>query len=221
MCERRLAVVAAAIAAIPWCAASSEIIPHWHVEPISAAAIQENPALADATNVRLLVTLTGTSLFNVAGFDWDQHTYPGARFFNHPAGGDTGPLWIPIYPALAYDTSVSTTNPAQAPSVPGGYLGPGPPNIGFNGDLNVAWGATPNTGPAGGVDLMIMNVTFLNGGPLVLVDVTGEVRSGDAPNVITPLPPMPVPAGAVPEPAVALPLCLIGVALRRSRRVEP
>jgi hypothetical protein len=79
-------------------------------------------------------------------------------------------------------------------------------------------GSDTSEAGAGGVDPMIMKVKFLNDGPLVLVDVNGEVRSGDAPNVITPLPPMPVPAGAVPEPAFALPPCLIGVALRRSRR---
>lgn len=45
MCDRRLALGAAAIAAIRWCA-STEIIPHWRVDPISPAAIQAKPALA-------------------------------------------------------------------------------------------------------------------------------------------------------------------------------
>lgn len=147
---------------------------------------------AGATTYSLVVDLTGSSLFNVAGL---QAILPaGSSYFNQvPFGTDTKPsaALIAVFPDLAFDTYVSTTNDAQAPAIPGRYVGPGAAIVGAGQEFNVAWGATPNTGPTGGTGLEIARLTVLGGGAPA---VNGEVRSSDDPNTAVAIPPIPEPA---------------------------
>lgn len=195
-------------------AASAGITPRWvDVTPASYPA----GVPAGARSFSLVVDLSGASLFNVAGLRLDQTDLPGVTFYNDGFGSDTtpNPAFLPVFPSLAFDTYVGTTAGfAQAPSVPGRYEGAGGAIVGQNGEVNVAWGATPSTGPAGGQGLEIARLTLV--GPLVAGEtpVRGEVRASDATGVAVPLPPLPV---AIPEPAT-LGLAAIGLGLVSLRR---
>lgn len=196
------------------------IIPRWITVPIAPPG---TPALPNALTVALVVDLTGASLFNVAGLRVGQEDVPGAAFYNSPQQQPyphPSILFAPTTPDY-YDTHVFTTDPYQAASVPGAYTRQGPALLGETGEVDVAWGATPNTGPAGGTGLPIAQITFLNvdlAAGLVLRPVRGEVRASDDPNTPVSLPPMPAPAAFIPEPTSAA-AALIGVLLvARHRR---
>jgi hypothetical protein len=205
------------------------ITPSWRVNPITPAAIQFNPVLANACSLSLVVSLTGESLFSVAGLRIDQVDLPGAQYFQQvPFGSDTLPGWFDpnLFPDFPYDTHVFTTQSrfGQPPGVPGRYVGVGVALVGRDGVFNAAWGAMPATGPFGGTNLEIARITFLNAGPIsqLTMPVLGEVRSSDEPNVAIPIPPMPLPAAFVPEPASGffLAASMAICARRNSRRTN-
>jgi hypothetical protein len=186
---------------------------------ISAAWVERTgPAQpAGARTFSLVVSLTGSSLFNVAGFKLDQTDLPGMEVVQvdtilgpndfKPTAG-----LITLTPAVEFDTYVTNTDGTN-PSIPGKYIGTGAAELRSTTAFNVAWGATPNTGPAGGANLEIARISLrnvLNG----FTPVQGEVRSSDDPNTAVPLPPIPV---AIPEPAT-LGLAAIGLGLVSLRR---
>lgn len=216
MSRTRTIVVSAAVG-LSASIAGAAITPRWVENPIAPAAIVEEPLLANARSFSLVVDLSGASLFNVAGLRLDQTDLPGVTLYNHPFGVDTPPAapFIPVFPALAYDTYVATTlGSLQAPSVPGKYEGPGAAVVGQNGEINVSWGATPASGPLGGTGLEIARITLLGippGFPIFVPNIRGEVRASDAPNVAVPLPPL------IPEPG-SLALAAAGVAGATLRR---
>lgn len=209
-----LAAVAAAASS-----ASAAIVPSWRGNPISAAAIANDPALRGAVSISLMVTLSGASQFNVAGLDFSPVlSGSGGTVYNNPFGGSTAPstALLAVFPALEYDTYVTGPDRAGAISTPGKYSGAGTADFGPGGSFNVAWGATPNSGSPGIFE--IARLTFLNlaplGGP---IPVNGEVRSSDAPN--TPVPVPSIPAEIIPEPTtLGIAACMAGALfLRRSR----
>ena len=195
---------ALAVLGVAASAANAGISARWQIIGPGAA---NQPA--GVTTYSLVVDLTGSSLFNVAGL---QATLPAGSTYHQDALGSTttpNPAFIALFPSLAYDTYVGTTAGfAQAPAVPGKYVGPGAAVVGEGQEFNVSWGATPNTGPTGGQGLEIARLSVLGGGvPNV---VGGEVRSSDAPNTAVPIP-------AIPEPAT-LGLAAIGLGLVSLRR---
>jgi hypothetical protein len=209
--------------------ARAAITPSWRVNPITPAAIQFNPSLANACSLSLVVSLTGESLFNVAGLKIDQTDLPGAQYFQH-IFGDTWPTWPTFdpsqFPDLPYDTHVFTTQPqfsqppGQLAGVPGRYVGTGFALVGRDGEFNVAWGAMPATGPLGGTNLEIARITFLNAGAIteLTMPILGEVRSSDAPTIAVEIPPMPLPAAYVPEPVALSTLSAATIILWRRRK---
>ena len=77
----------------------ADVVPSWRVNPFTLAALPANPELHGASSVSLVVTLTGNSLFNVAGMRIDPGELPITGYFNHPFGGDTTPyVPLPIFP---------------------------------------------------------------------------------------------------------------------------
>lgn len=197
-------------------AASAAIVPSWRVNPISSAAIAARPDLANAISVSLMVELTGGSLFNVAGVNVQTtgalagasivqvDTLFGANDFRPSAA------LIGFAPAVEFDSYVHTTDANATPAVPGKYQGTGAAELRSTSAFNVSWGATPNTGGSGLLE--IARITFLGAVP-GFTAVPGEVRDNLNPNAAVALPPIPV---AVPEPTMGLALAGLGLlALRR------
>jgi hypothetical protein len=191
---------------------SAGITPRWVV--IGPGAPNQP---AGVTTLSLVVDLTGSSLFNVANLKLTLP--PGQTFYQNGVGSDTypGPNLVTIFPALAYDTYVSTTlGFAQAPAIPGRAFDPGPANVGNtppgdNRDFDVAWGATPNTGPLNGTGLEIARISFFGVG-FPSYDPRSAVFSSDDPNT-----PVFIP-DPIPEPATALAAaCGLGLVLMRRR----
>lgn len=181
--------------------ADAAIIPSWRVNPIGPSAITVHPQLANALSVSLMVELTGGSLFNVAGLDLGS-LMPGMTFFNQPGFGlDSRPNsgLFPIFPDLEFDSYVATTT-SQAPAIPGKLNGTGAADVGQSG-FNVAWGATPNTGGTGLLE--IARITMLGGNSVVTTVpiplANGLIADSLNPNVNAALPPLPVPV-IIPEP---------------------
>lgn len=211
-------------------AASAAIIPSWRINPISPAAVTANPALAGAVSVSLMVELTDGSLFNVAGLDLDQIFEDASggsyqpNYFNQAFGSANNkpnPGLVALFPDLAFDSYVATTNDASAAATPGRLNGTGAAQVG-DGAFNVAWGATPNTGGSGAGPLEIARITWLASSGLVAgintpvpgpgsQPVRGRV-SGDSGGPVA-LPPIPV---GIPEPTMGI--ALAGLALLAVRR---
>lgn len=210
--------------------AMAGISTRWRQNPIPQAAINDDPRLAIAASWSLLVDLTGTSLFNVGGLHL-QITSSHAMFYNHVLGGDVpaNPLVLSMFPSLEFDSYVSTTvGFAQAPSIPGRYIGPGAPLVGVDREFNAAWGATPNTGPLHGTGLEIARFTMVfDHFATAFYTVNGEVRSSDDPNTAVTfrfLGPIPI-VPTTPEPTAAagvLALAITAAVRRRAARsVDP
>jgi hypothetical protein len=169
---------------------------------------------AGVTTYSLVVDLSNTSLFNVAIM---LATLPeGNEYFNHPIGSFHPPYpeWFAPPggdPSVAYDTYVATTHGfAQPPSIPGRAFEPGAAIVGVGRLFDVAWGATPNSGPPLGQGLEIARLSVIGGG-IPVVDERSAVFSSDAPNVIIPIPPL-------PEPGVDMAmLVMVGLAGRSFR----
>jgi hypothetical protein len=157
----------------------------------------------------LVVDLTGTSLFNVANLL--ARLPAGSTYYNNAFNGDStpNPAIVAAFPEAAYDTYVGTTlGFAQAPAVPGRAFEPGTANVGTqppgaNRDFDVAWGATPNSGPPLGTGLEIARLTVLGGGVPDVMDQSelpgggtsvSAVFSSDAPNDAVEIPEIPEPA---------------------------
>lgn len=193
-------------------AASAAIIPSWRVNTITPAAITANPALANAKSVSLMVELTGGSLFNVAGLDLAS-LLPGVTYFNQAGfGSDTRPNsgLFPIFPDLEFDSYVATTT-AQAPAVPGKLNGTGAADVGGTG-FNVAWGATPNTGGTGLLEIARITMFGAEDGTTAIPLSNGLVADSLNPNANIAIPPIPV---AIPEP---MSFALAGLGLLALRR---
>lgn len=196
----RLSKSLCVLAGISACAstASAAIVPFWRVNPITPAALAASPQLANAISVSLMVELTGGSLFNVAGLDLSGiPLLSGVQYYNHFLGADTIPTnaLFPIFPDLEFDSYVATTAAySQQPSIPGRLNGTGAAQVGTDGQYNVAWGATPNTGGTGSIE--IARVTMLGFFPQISIPIpitNGLVADGLNPNVNVPLPPLPLP----------------------------
>lgn len=199
-------------------AATAGITPSWRVNPISAAAIAADPRLDGAISVSLLVDLSGASLFNVAGMTITQADLPGAEIIQvntlfGPNDFRPTAALIGFAPAVEFDTYVHTTSATQNPAIPGPYTATGAAVLQSSTAFDVAWGATPGTGPLNGQGLEIARLTFRNVVP-GFTPVRGEVRAEDATGVAVPLPPIPV---AVPEPTT-LGLAALGLGLISLRR---
>jgi hypothetical protein len=202
-------------------AATAAIVPTWRVNNIPTAATNADPNLNGAISVSLMVTLSGGSQYNVSGLNINQSTFGGAPFtvYNTPGaqfGSDNAPnpAFFAIFPQVEYDTYVTTTNGAAGSSaaIPGTYSGaPGPAVFGPD-RVDVAWGATPNTGSNGTFE--IARVTLK--GPFIpgSTPVSGEVRDSLNPNTAVPVPAFPF---AIPEPTT-LGLAALGLGLMGLRR---
>jgi hypothetical protein len=212
----KVTLASALVLAAATSAASAAIIPSWRINPISPAAITANPQLANAMSVSLMVELTGGSLFNVGGLDLAS-VLPGVTFFNQANfGSDTrpNPSLFPLFPDVEFDSYVATTG-SQAPAVPGKLNGIGAADVGQSG-FNVAWGATPNTGGTGLLE--IARITMLGGtgsaGVSSIPLSNGLVADSLNPNVNVALPPIPNPF-VIPEP---MSFALAGLGLLALRR---
>jgi hypothetical protein len=190
---------------------------------VAAAAIQPRFVIigpgvpgqpAGVTTYSVVVDLSGISLFNVANML--ATLPPGSTFYQAPFGSDTAPnpAIVAVFPETAYDTYVSTTlGFAQAPAIPGRAFEPGPANVGNqppgdNRTFDVAWGATPNSGPPMGQGLEIARLSVIGGG-VPQIDVRSAVFSSDRPND---------PVYFVPEPGAAVVGAIAGAFAMLRRR---
>jgi hypothetical protein len=186
--------------------AEAALTAKWRRNPITPAALAANPQLATAVSVSLVVTLTGDSLFNVAGMKFTANDVEVNGFFNQvPFGSDHKPnaALVAAFPDLEFDTYVATTTD-QIATVPGRYVGTGAALVSAPNEINVAWGATPNTGPLGGVDLEVARVTYFGiaqySGDFT-VAIEGAIRDSVNPNTDIPIPRF--PNFQIPEPSCA------------------
>jgi hypothetical protein len=196
-------------------AANAAIVPSWQVNPISTAAISDDPRLAGAISLNLRISIVSTLDWNSAGLSF--RLAPGFTFYNHVFGGDvfdssiTGPS---IFPSLAYDTAVNGTilgtfDPTHTLDVGSQFI-------------NVRW-----RGPVlNGSSEVIARFTLL-GGPTATGSspVFGDVRATLDPGTPIALPPLPIAAAngsplslPLPEPNLAIALIGIGLLGHRQRR---
>lgn len=206
--------------------ADAAISSRWRRNAITPAAIAARPQLAGAVSVSLVVTLTGGSLFNGAALSFSAKDVEVNGFFNQsPFGSDAAPspALFSLFPDLEFDTYVSTTD-GQTPAIFGRLTGSGPALLGTTAgpfgpqEMNVAWAATPNTGPTGGVDLEIARVTYFATSFYTTeftVPVSGYVYDSINPNTNIFVPPF--PNFQVPEPNCC---GLIAASLLMCRRLK-
>lgn len=191
--------------------ADAAISSRWRRNPITPAALAANPQLATAVSVSLVVTLTGGSLFNAAGLSFSANDVEVNGFFNQPTFGSDrapNPGLFPFAPDLEFDTYVTTTDGSLA-AIPGRFTGSGSALVGTADatgpqQMNVEWGATPNSGPTGGVDLEIARITYFGTSHYsgdFLVPINGVVIDSLNPNTFVPVPPF--PNIRIPEPHIA------------------
>jgi hypothetical protein len=177
---------------------------------------------AGAQSYSLMVEfLTPGELFNTASL---KMTLPaGSSFYNNLFGSDTtpNPALVAAFPDLAYDTYVATTAGfAQAPSIPGRAGDPGAAIVGQGQNFDVSWGATPNTGGTGELEIARFTWTGGPGFPNQDVPLSRIFLSSD-PNAFGFVNFLAGSGVIVPEPAsaaaVAMPL-IVTFAQRRHRR---
>lgn len=212
---RRLPLVAAAALALAGEpeVARAEIMGRLVSIPIPQAAIDDDPRLAIAACLSLQVDLAGPSLFSAAGVRFV--VAPGAQFYNHTFGTSTtpNPALFPLFPGVEFDTYVGTTlGFAQAPVVPGRYLGPGAAVVGEGAVFDVAWGAWPSTGPIGAQSREIARLTVIfERYQSVGITAGGEFRSSDQPTVVVPF--LPLTGFLSPTTPEPVNVCLVFSAL--------
>ncbi len=131
-----------AVAVVATCAAGARGAIHFNftANPISAAAIAQDPALANMQSWDLNAITDG---------DWASAgvlmTLPaGMNFYNHAFGGNTrpSPALIAVFPGLEFDTYVSSpadTGASGAPAILGGYPEGDPMSLSGN-VISVSWG---------------------------------------------------------------------------------
>jgi hypothetical protein len=213
---------AVAVLGIAASSVSAAITPRWVQNEVPGTVLALPTVPDDLQSWSLVVDLTGASLYNVSNL---KATLPvGGTYYNHAAGGNVkpNPVFVQLFPDLAFDTYVHTTTDGgpggQDPVLPGRAFEPGSPIVGTGRDVDVAWGATPNTGPAGGTGLEIARLSWSGSGVPVVHDgvVTSPANQVSAvfdsvnPNVGVPIPQLPEPT--------ALGLAALGLGLVGLRR---
>jgi hypothetical protein len=130
--------------------ASAALSAFWQNNPISAAAISNDPLLASMQSWSLMVTHTDGDWAS-AGL---RATLPAGRtFYQHSLGGNTkpNPAFVSLFAGLAYDTYVTSpldTGTSGAPAIIGGH--PASPTSDFGGTtgvFSVSWGDTSTNQP--------------------------------------------------------------------------
>ncbi len=161
----RYLAASAAVLGLAATTASAAITVSWAPVTISAAAIAQDPALANMQTYDLVATTDG---------DWAsaglRATLPaGQNFYNHAFGGNTkpNPALVPAFAGLAFDTYVSgpgDTGAAGAPAILGGFPEGDPVSMAGN-HLSVSWGDLVPDAPG---TYQIARLTFPRG---VLPDI--------------------------------------------------
>ncbi len=128
---------------------------------ISAAAISQDPALANMQSFDILVTTDG---------DWGAagmlaNLPAGQNFYNHPFGGNTtpNPALVGSFAGLAFDTYVTgpgDTGSSVAPIITGGFAPAGPLNVGSGSMVSATWGNFTSDAPG---TYSIARLTFPRG----------------------------------------------------------
>src|SRR5687767_9830732 len=170
--------------------ARAAISAFWQPATITSQAIAEKPELANMQSWDLMVTTDGN--WASAGL---RATMPVGEFFwQHPAGGLTGPSdFTHIFPALAFDTYAS--DPSAAPAVLGGFPenqpppSDGGPSSAVPGVFSMSWGNVAVDPPG---THRIARLTFPQGlfPTLHVLSNTSSVT----PDSTTIIPPIPEPA---------------------------
>ena len=183
--------------------ASAALSAFWTQNPISAAAITNDPVLASMQSWSLKVTHTDGDWAS-AGL---RATLPaGSVYYHHSLGGNTkpNPAFVALFPGLEFDTYVTSpldNGSTGAPAVIGGH--PASPTADFGGTtgvFSVSWGDLA-TNPPGTYE--IARLTFPNG---VIPTIFREGNPPSLPNTsntsqVNPDQTVFIPDIAIPEPA--------------------
>jgi hypothetical protein len=191
----------------------------WVQRPISAAAIANDPALANMQSWSLM-TSYDVGRWSSAGV---RATLPaGSLFYQHPLGGSTfpDPNVVNAFPGLAFDTYVTVPehintivlggHPASPP--PASFGGPTDP---IPGTFSVSWGRSMGGAPVTGT-FEIARLTFPQG---VLPHILQGPPFTSQSISYTVVPEQQAFVGQIPEPAGAatIALCASAGLLRRRR----